>query len=255
MVIVAGRLSSLLILVAYGVWLVISQYLIENDIVKTTVRKITAVEQIDDAIDRSVEMGRGVMFTTGAFANLSGRSANATIAGLQILGYVSKKCAERNVNVIAPVVRGNLIPITADVVEEAFKLSDKVYDISNVHYYGQTFFSYVLGMYRELQSEIPGAWFGIGACYDEINMIPVHMSGKDVFTVGASSDISYQAAVMMGPDAWLLGEELYAVANYVSETKAGVGSLFANDWTKIGILILIVVGSVLPKIVLDILAM
>jgi len=60
---------------------------------------------------------------------------------------------------------------------------------------------------------------------------------------------------MMGPDAYLLGEELYAVANYVSGTKEGVGSLFANDWTKIGILCLIVVGSALPKIVLNILAM
>jgi hypothetical protein len=198
MVIVTGRLISLLILVGYAIWLILSEYLIENDIVKATVRRITAVDQIDDAIDRSVEMGRGVMFT--------------------------------------------------------YKLSDKVYDIKDVQYYGQTFFSYVLGMYREVDADLPGAWLGVGACYDEINMIPVHLYGKDVFCIAASSDISYQAAVMMGPDAWLLGEELYAVANYMSETKAGIGSLFANDWTKIGILALIVIGSVLPNIVLNILA-
>ena len=59
---------------------------------------------------------------------------------------------------------------------------------------------------------------------------------------------------MMGPDDWLIGEELYAVANYVAGTKEGLGSLFASDWGKVGILIAIIVGSVLPNVVLDLLA-
>ena len=67
--------------------------------------------------------------------------------------------------------------------------------------------------------------------------------------------MSYQSAVMMGPDAWMIGEEIYAVANYVSGTKSGIASLFSNDWAKICIIFVVVVGSVLPEVVLNILAM
>lgn len=253
--ITAGRISSLVILVVFAIWLFVSQYLSEREFIKPSVRRISAVDSIDDAIDRSVEMGRGIMFTTGAFSSISGRSANATIAGLQILSYVAGKCAEREVPLKAPVRGGALIPITADVCEGAFKSAGKVFDILGVQYYGATFFSYVLGMYRELDAEPPGAWFSIGAAWDEMNMVPVHLTGKDAFCIAGSSDISYQSAVMMGPDDWLIGEELYAVANYLSGTKEGIGSLMAADWAKVGVLAAIIVGSVLPKVLLDLLAM
>jgi hypothetical protein len=81
------------------------------------------------------------------------------------------------------------------------------------------------------------------------------MYGKDVFCIAGSCDLSYQPALMMGPDDWLIGEELYGVANYVAGTKEGLGSLLASDWGKIGSLIIIVLGVALPKIVLDLLAM
>ena len=61
------------------------------------IRRVPALDAIEDAIGRSTEMGKPVVCSYGL-----GGFDYWTVAGLSILGYVAKICAETDTRLIVP---------------------------------------------------------------------------------------------------------------------------------------------------------
>ena len=82
-------------------------------------RKIAALEAIDEVVGRATELGRPVFFSGGQ-GDVVGNEGTQVLAGLDVLGYVAKKSAEYNTQLVAAVCKENVHAITEGTVKAAY---------------------------------------------------------------------------------------------------------------------------------------
>jgi hypothetical protein len=59
-------------------------------------RRIPALDAIDELIGRATEMGKGVIYTVGMTSGFDPKYITGFLSGLSVLRYVARKCAEQN---------------------------------------------------------------------------------------------------------------------------------------------------------------
>src|SRR5208337_770817 len=79
-------------------------------------RGIPGLERIDEWIKQAGELGRSVFFTPGT----GGITTSDTLAGLALLGYVTKHCVEHNTRLIVANSDPQVQQITEDMVKGAY---------------------------------------------------------------------------------------------------------------------------------------
>jgi hypothetical protein len=80
------------------------------------------LEAIDEAVGRATELGRPVFFSAGA-GDIVGAEGMQVLAGLDILSFIARKCAEYNARVITTVCKENVQAITEEVVRTAYSVA------------------------------------------------------------------------------------------------------------------------------------
>jgi hypothetical protein len=127
-------------------------------------------------------------------------------------------------------------------MESAYRAAGKpeLYDPNKVLYWGESNSGPELMLIAEVK---PGASFRLGAASMSSVVMASHQMtlGLDVFQMTGQRNIYRQAQSVLGPDDFLLSDEIFAVAAYVSQRKEAVGTILAGDWMKfIGLAILFV---------------
>jgi hypothetical protein len=81
-----------------------------------------------------------------------------TIAGLSVLSYVAKKCAEVGTRVIVPIRQPEVWPIAADIVETSYRIAGKPedYHSTDIMYLSDQQFGYSSSVMGILMREKPG---------------------------------------------------------------------------------------------------
>jgi hypothetical protein len=82
----------------------------------TYLRELPAVRAIPDAIRRATEMGRPVYFAPGSHPLTHGTYGGATMAGLTILRYVSRLCAEQQTRLEVHITQSDALPVANEAV-------------------------------------------------------------------------------------------------------------------------------------------
>jgi hypothetical protein len=77
------------------------------------IRRIPGLNNIDEAVGRSVEMGRPCVFGSGIF----GLESVPTLAALALMQYVADLCAKLGTRLIVPVCVENVLPATQSICE------------------------------------------------------------------------------------------------------------------------------------------
>ena len=86
---------------------------------KYQLRPMPALDAIDEAIGRAVEMGRAVHYTPGV-GNLTTRGAPTMFATLDILAYIAEKSARMDVDFVATTGAGDVQTISEEIVRHAY---------------------------------------------------------------------------------------------------------------------------------------
>jgi len=132
---------------------------------KLYIRKIAGLEAVDEAVGRATEMGKKIFFIPGT----QDMDNVQTIAGLTILGRVSKLTAEYEARIDVPVSR-SLVMITArEVVKEAYLSAGRpeAYTDDMVYYLTDDQFGYAAGIDGLIVRQKPATIFYQGAFYAE----------------------------------------------------------------------------------------
>lgn len=207
------------------------------------VRRIPGLEAVDEAIGRATEMGRSILYSLGL-----GRVEEVpTIASMTILGQVARRTADYETPLRVPCRDPIVMNVVREVVRNAYLDEGRpdVYNEENVFFLTESQFAYAAGVDGIMVREKPAAVFLQGQFFAESLILAE--TGNSIGAIQiAGTDSEHQLPFFIAAcDYTLIGEELYAASAYLSREPMLLGSLRGQDWGKLFILGIIVLGVVL----------
>ena len=235
-----GRLNVLIGLIAFAM---LSLYFIlhARSGKKLFIRRIAGLDAVEDAVGRATEMGRPILFVPG----LAAISQISTIAALNILSEVAKKTAKYGTDLLVPNRDPIVYTVASEIVKEAYAEVGRpdVFKKENVFFVSDNQFAFAAAVDGIMVRDKPATNLFMGMFWAESLILAETGSATGAIQI-AGTDSGHQLPFFITAcDYTLIGEELYAASAYLSRDPLLMGSLKGQDWGKIVILAILVIGS------------
>ncbi len=236
------------ILIAILLFIVIFFYLLDRARRDPNVfiRRIAGLDVIDDAVGRSAEMGKPIMFTTG----IGTINDLAILAGITVLKQVTKRAALYEVPVLVPNNDPLVLAAAREAVREAYIEMGRpdLYEENNVFFLTTSQFGFASGMSGMMNRIKPGAVFFMGYFYAESLILAENAYVSGAISVAGTVSIDQLPFFIAACDYTILADELYAASAYISRNPLEVAGVKSGDWFKALSLAAILVGIILATL-------
>jgi hypothetical protein len=207
------------------------------------IRKIPAINAIEEAIGRATEMGKPVLYVPG----IMDIDEPETIASMSILGRVAEKTAAYGTPLYVPTCHAMTMSMVQQIVKESATRVGRPdwFNADNIRYLTDDQFAYVSAVDGIMVREKTATNFYLGKFYAESLILAEtgHVTGAIQIAGTALPDqLPFFVAAC---DFTLLGEELYAASAYLSQEPVQLGSLKGQDFGKLIFITVIIIGVVL----------
>jgi hypothetical protein len=211
-------------------------------------RRVLALDVIEDAVGRSTEMGRPILESYGTVA-----FDQFVIASLSILSHVARLAAKVDNRVIVPIGGnpGSMItrPVAVDIVKSAYEAEGKgeLFNENDMPFLSYEFFSFAAGYVGLILRERPGAVI-VGPETADALMYVEEANAVGALTIATGSYISNVAVLACAANYIMIGEEALAAGAYLSKEQSRITSLRTVDIFKFLAIVLVVVGVILVQL-------
>ena len=207
------------------------------------VRRIPGLEAVDEAIGRATEMGRSILYVLG----LGGVSGAATIASMTILGQVARRTADYETPLRVPCNDPIVLNVVREMVKTAYLDEGRpdAYQEENIFFLTESQFAYAAGVDGMIIREKPAAIFLQGTFYAESLILAETGNSVGAIQIAGTTSEAQLPFFIAACDYTLIGEELFAATAYLSKDPMFLGSIRGQDWGKVLIFAVIVLGVVL----------
>jgi hypothetical protein len=239
-----NQLNNLIIAISFGglVFYTIS-HAKRNEIF---LRRIPGLDAVDEAIGRATELGKPILYLTGAH-DLHDPS---TIAAAVILGKVAKRAALYETELLVPHREPITMAVCQEITKQAYLEAGKpdLFKEDTNFFITADQFSYTAAVDGIMLRKKPAANFFMGAYFAESLLLTETGAGTGAIQI-AGTDSDHQLPFFVTTcDYTLIGEELYAASAYLSKEPVQVGTLRGQDIGKAVILGVLAVGIVLATV-------
>lgn len=209
-------------------------------------RKIAGLDAVEEAVGRATEMGRPVLYIPG----IDDLDQIDTIAGISILGRVAQMTALYDTPLMVPVRYPLVLAAGQEVVEQAYIHVGKKdqYDRDTVRYVAGEQFSFTATVNGYMMRERPATNIYMGAFFAESLLLAETGNAAGSIQIAGTARPEQLPFFIAACDYTLMGEELYAASAYLSHEPIMLGGLKGQDFMKIVIIALIIIGVVLVSI-------
>ncbi len=209
---------------------------------KLYIRKIAGLDAIDEAVGRTAEMGKPIIYTTG----IGSVDELPILAGLTVLKHVTKKASLYEVPILMPNNDPLTLAAAREVVKEAYLESGRpdLYRENDVFFLTSGQFGFASGISGMMQRLKPGAVFMIGYFYAESLILAENAYVSGAISTAGTTSIDQLPFFIAACDYTLIGDELYAASAYISRNPIEVASIKTGDWFKAFSVIVILIGSI-----------
>ncbi len=204
-------------------------------------RRIPGLDAVDEAIGRATELGKPILYLTGA----QDMGAPSTLAAAVILGRVSKRVAMYETDLIVPHRNPIVMAVCQEITKQAYLEAGKpdAYKEDSNFFITDDQFSYTAAVDGIMLRQKPAANFFMGYYYAESLLLTETGAATGAIQI-AGTDADHQLPFFVTTcDYTLIGEELYAASAYLSREPVQVGTLRAQDLGKAVILVGLVLGA------------
>jgi hypothetical protein len=205
------------------------------------IRRIPGVDAIEEAVGRSTEMGRPILYVTGTeeIQNIQ------TIASLLILGHVAEMTAEYDTEIKVT----NFFPLTMvvaeEIVKQGFASAGRIdaHKPENVMFISAEQFAFAAGVNGVILRDRPATNIYLGRFFAESLILAETGYITKAIQIAGTAEITQLPFFIAACDYTIIGEELYAVSAYLSREPVLLATLKATDLLKVIIIGIIVVGT------------
>jgi len=202
------------------------------------VRRLAGVDAIENAVGRSTEMGRPVLYVTG----VEETQDIQTIASLLILGHVAKITAEYDTDLRV----ANAYPLTMVIAEEVVRQGyanagrADAHRPENIMFITSEQFAFAAGVNGMILRERPATNIFFGRFYGESLMLAETGFLAGAIQIAGTAELTQLPFFVSACDFTLLGEELFACSAYLTREPNQLALLKAGDVLKVVIALLVV---------------
>lgn len=204
------------------------------------IRRIAGLNAIDEAIGRATEMGRPVLMVPGL-----GQLNAISVQALNIFSYVAKTAA-RFANPIR-VCCGDaaVYTVAQEIIRDTYQQEGMIerYDVDSVRFVSDRQFAFAAGVSGTILREQCAATFFMGEFFAESLIFAETANSVGAIQVASSTQLTQTPFFIAACDYVLIGDEFYAASAYLTRQPVLVGSLIGQDWAKVAVISLILVGA------------
>lgn len=249
MIFAEGMLADLLVMLVCVVLVFIFIYRARGGMKVPAIRKINGLEAIDEAIGRATEMGRPVHMTSGLGAVYDAE----TFAFWAVLGHVAKQCARYDTRIINTNYDEQVYAINEEIIRQAYLEAGRpdAFNRDDVRFISNWQFAYAAGTLGIFQREKVAANIMVGYFMAEALVFAEAAYQAGAIQIAGTTATAQLPFFIAACDYCLIGEEIYAASAYLSKDPILVGSVVGQDWTRIGLFALIIIGTVIANFMAD----
>lgn len=209
---------------------------------KLFIRKINGLDEVEEAVGRATEMGKAVLFIPG----INEIDQIETIAGISILGRVARITARYETPLLVPVNYPMVLAAGQEVVQQAYIEEGKsdFYSKDIVRYVAGEQFAFAATVNGIMMRERPATNIYMGAFYAESLLLAETGNAAGSIQIAGTAQPAQLPFFIAACDYTLMGEELYAASAYLSREPLLLGGLKGQDWMKILLIALILIGII-----------
>jgi len=204
------------------------------------IRRIAGLNAMEEAIGRSTELGKKVLFVPG----IGSVGEVQTLSALAVLKHVAKHTAQYGTPLEVP----NKDPLTyaaaRETVKEAYLEAGRpdLFQEEMVPYVTYDQFAYTAAVTGKMVREKPAANFLIGSFYAESLLLAEAGQSTGAIQIAGTAEVAQLPFFVTTCDYTLIGEELYAASAYLSREPVMMGCIKGQDFVKFLLLVWILVG-------------
>ena len=210
---------------------------------KFFIRKIAGLEAVEEAVGRSTEMGKAVLYVPG----IDDVNNIQTIYSMIILNHVAKMVARYETPLIVPICRPFVVPLAEETVKQAYLDvgSPDAFNANNIRYLSEEQFAFTAGVDGIMLREKPAANLYLGSFFAESLILAETGFQTGAIQIAGTANVHQLPFFVVACDYTLMGEEFFAASAYLSEEPKLIGTLKGTDLMKIYLLVLLIVGVLL----------
>jgi hypothetical protein len=207
------------------------------------VRRIPGLESVEEAIGRATELGKPILYVSG----INGAGDVATIAAMNILGYVAEQVAHYDTDLLVPCIDPVVMTIEQELVKTSYTRTGRPenYKEDNICYLTGEQFPYAMAVSGMMVREQPAANFFMGSFAAESLILAEAGAATGAIQIAGTSAEHQVPFFIVACDYTLIGEELFAASAYLSREPLLLGCLKGQDYAKLVIIVALVAGIAL----------
>ena len=207
------------------------------------VRRIAGLDAVEEAVGRATEMGKPIIYVPG----LGSVADIATIASLNILGEVAKKTAQYDSALLVPNRDPIVYTVAREMVKEAYTKAGRpdAFRQDSVFFITSEQFAFAAAVDGLMAREKPATNFFLGTFWAESLILAETGASTGAIQIAGTDSVFQLPFFITACDYTLIGEELYAASAYLSREPLLLGSLKGQDYGKLVIIAVAVIGSAL----------
>lgn len=233
-------LTSTILAGAIILWMLYSS---RNRQTTPSIRHISGLDAIEEAVGRATEMGTPIHFAPG-ISGVTDQAAPQTLAGLEILSYTADLVAKYNAELMVSICVPTLFPIAQDVVRQSFMSAGKpdMFKETTVQFFSSDSFAYAASCMGYFTRRHAAANIMMGAFYAESLLLAESAAKVGAIQIAGTANLAQIPFFVAVCDYTLIGEELYASGAYLSQDKQKLGTIAGQDYVKLACMALLLVG-------------
>ncbi len=207
------------------------------------VRRIAGLEAVEEAVGRSTEMGRPVLYVPGTGT----MSEMGTIASLNLLGEIAKKTAEFGTQIKVPNRDPVVYTVAREIVKGAYTTAGRpdAYDPDSAFFVVENSLAFAGAVGGIMVREKPACNFFMGPFHAESLILAETGSTTGAIQIAGTDQIPQLPFFVVACDYTLMGEELYAASAYISREPLMLGALKGEDIGKVVFGLFLIIGTIL----------
>jgi len=193
-------------------------------------RPIPGLKAVEEAVGRSTEMGKPVLYVPG----IMDMDQVETVAGVIILGHVAKMTARYETSLNVPVSRSIVMKAGREIVRESYTMEGRpdLFQDDMVHYLTDDQFAYAAGVNGIMVREKPAACLYMGKFYAESLILAETGNSIGAIQIAGTASQAQIPFFVTACDYTLIGEEFFAASAYLSQKPELLGALKGQDMLK-----------------------
>jgi len=206
-------------------------------------REIPGLKAVEEAVGRSTEMGKPVLYVPG----IMDMDQVETVAGVIVLGHVSKMTARYETTLNVPVSRAIVMKAAREACKESYLIEGRpdMFHEDMVHYVTDEQFAYAAGVNGIMVREKPAACLYMGKFYAESLILAETGNSIGAIQIAGTASQAQIPFFVTACDYTLIGEEFFAASAYLSQRPELIGGVKGQDMIKVMIITLILGGVIL----------